>query len=215
MKQRDAIERRNAGQSAGPTAERQCRTEHKYAERDLHLASLMRSAQEGDGVAYESLLRQLTPTLRNIVRRRGPMIDRSQVEDIVQEILISLHSARATYDPDRPFLPWLASIARNRTADAMRREMRRSAHEVIVDALPETFSTDGANMSDGTFRDPEALHRAIKSLPPVQRRALELLKIRELTLKEASVVSGASIGALKVAVHRAIATLRITLSNEV
>jgi RNA polymerase sigma-70 factor (ECF subfamily) len=48
-------------------------------------------------------------------------------------------------------------------------------------------------------------------LPPGQRQAVELLKLRELSLKEASALTGMSIGALKVATHRAIASLRRTL----
>src|SRR3546814_9561090 len=52
----------------------------------------------------------------------------------------SLHVARATYDPQRPFLPWLMAIARNRMADGARCHARRSRREIAVERLPETFS---------------------------------------------------------------------------
>jgi len=48
-------------------------------------------------------------------------------------------------------------------------------------------------------------------LPPGQRQAVELLKLRELSLKEASALTGLSIGALKLATHRAMVSLRRTL----
>jgi len=80
--------------------------------------------------------------------------------------------------------------------------------------LPVTFSDDGANIDTDGYRDPEALRRAIRDLPPGQRDAIELLKLREMSLKEAAAASGTSIGALKVSVHRAIATLRKALIKE-
>ena len=61
--------------------------------------------------------------------------------------------------------------------------------------------------------DPEALRRAIKALPASQREAVEMIKLREMSLKEAAAASGTSVGALKVSVHRAIATLRKALTK--
>ena len=48
----------------------------------------------------------------------------------------------------------------------------------------------------------------MQALPPGQRQAVELLKLQEMSLKEASSVSGLSVAALKVATHRAVKTLR-------
>ncbi len=105
-------------------------------------------------------------------------------------------------------------ITRNRLADGARRYARRAAHEVQVENLPVTFSDEGANIDNGGYRDPEALRQAIRALPPGQREAIETLKLREMSLKEAAAVSGMSVGALKVSVHRAVATLRKALTKE-
>ncbi|WP_200911799.1 sigma-70 family RNA polymerase sigma factor [Mesorhizobium sp. 1M-11] len=182
-------------------------------EKSQRLTDLMRFAQDGDGKAYFDLLRAVTPMLRAAARRQYPVYNRQDVEDVVQDILMSLHAARATYDPERPFIPWLMGIARNRIADAVRRHARRAAHEQIVEQVPETLLDPGANMSTDVYRDPEALRRAIDGLPNQQRRAMELLKLREMSLKEAAAVSGTSVGALKIAVHRAMGTLREVLSK--
>lgn len=48
-------------------------------------------------------------------------------------------------------------------------------------------------------------------LPTGQRQAIELVKLREMSLKEAAAVSGKSVGALKLAVHRGIGALRKAL----
>jgi len=183
----------------------------EITDQDRHLANLMRLTQGGDGAAYAELLTKVVPLVRNVVRQRVHRLQRQDVEDIAQDVLLSLHAARATYDPGRPFLPWLMAIARNRAADAARRGARRIANEVASDPLPETFPVEGANLPHETYGDGQALARAMADLPSGQRRAIELTKLREMPLKEAAAVSGTSVGALKVAVHRGISALRRAL----
>ena len=84
------------------------------------------------------------------------------------------------------------------------------AHEVSVDDRDVTFRAPAANSREETFGDPDALGQAIQALPAAQRQAVELLKLRELSLKEASALT-VSIGSLKIATHRAIASLRRAL----
>jgi RNA polymerase sigma factor (sigma-70 family) len=182
---------------------------------DRRLASLMQSAQDGDAAAFSLLLREITPLLRRTALRKSYWLHPHNVEDIVQEILLSVHTARATYDPERPFLPWLMTIARNRVTDAIRQNARRSAHEVAVEQLPEIRSDVESHGALTGYGDGEQLRKAIHQLPSAQRTAVELLKLREMTLKEAAAVTGMSIGALKVAVHRAIRTLGAVLDKEV
>jgi RNA polymerase sigma-70 factor (ECF subfamily) len=181
---------------------------------ESRLAGLMRAAQDGESGAYTELLRASATLVRGDIRRRMRWLQAQEVEDLVQDVLLSLHSVRATYDPARPFLPWLMTIARNRVADGARRYARRSANEVIVDELPETFSEDATNIPGEGYGDPEALRQALQKLPAAQRQAVEMLKMREMSLKEASATTGMSVGALKVAVHRAVAALRKALTAE-
>ena len=70
----------------------------------------MIAAQNGDGAAYEKLLVDVIPMLRGIVRAK--VWDHDSAEDVVQNILLSIHRARHTYRPERPFLPWLRAVAR-------------------------------------------------------------------------------------------------------
>jgi RNA polymerase sigma-70 factor (ECF subfamily) len=167
----------------------------------------------GDVRAYIELLEEITPVLRRIVRHRRSFLAIVDVEDLVQDILLSVHSVRATYDPQRPFMPWLLAIARNRLADGARRYASRQSHEVHVDNVMVTFSPMSANLSAEAYADCDVLIRAIHSLPPAQRTAIELLKLREMSLREAAAVCGLSIGALKVATHRAMDNLRKALTK--
>jgi RNA polymerase sigma-70 factor (ECF subfamily) len=180
-------------------------------EQDRRLAGLMASVQDGEAGAYGDLLREVAPLLRQAVRRRFRFLQPSDVEDLVQDILLSLHTARATYDPLRPFLPWLMAIARFRMADGARRHARRAANEVACARVPETFAANGTNMPIDDYGDAQALTRAVAELPSGQRRAIELLKLEEMSLKEASAATGTSVGALKVAVHRGMGALRKAL----
>lgn len=180
---------------------------------DRQLSSLMRKAQDGDQAAYASLLRELLPILKRVVQARLgflPLMDR---EDLVQDILMSLHVARATYDPARPFKPWLMTIAHNRMVDQARRKSRRTANEVTVDEYPTDVADTDAGAAADRYGDSEELRQAIETLPKGQRSAIELLKLREMSLKEAAEATGMSISALKVSVHRAVKTLRSSLQS--
>jgi RNA polymerase sigma-70 factor (ECF subfamily) len=180
---------------------------------DERLGRLMQAAQAGDGDAYLQLLQEITPRVRKMVARRRFGGSAAEREDLVQDVLLSLHVARASYDPARPFVPWLLAIVRHRLADAARRDARVAARERPVDDIDVTFAGAPANSFPEVVSDIPALKEAIRALPRGQRDAIELLKLRELSLKEAAAVSGASVGALKVAAHRAVASLRRMLAG--
>ena len=168
----------------------------------------MARAQDGDHRAYADLLEQVAPYLRRLARHRLESAD--DVEDAVQDILLAVHAIRHTYDPQRPFGPWLVTIASRRITDRIRRRIFLRAREVPLNAEHETLSGPQANLSEERV-DGHHLRDFIEALPPAQRWAVKLLKLRELSLKEAAEETGMSIGALKVAGHRAIKALRAKL----
>lgn len=180
---------------------------------DDQLAQLMASAQAGDGDAYAALLEAVVPRVRQTVQRQRGFAGREDVEDLVQDVLLSLHAARATYDSTRPFIPWLMAIVRHRLGDGARRYVRQASHEVAVDDVAVTFADVAANTPDEEIRDTRALKEAVGALPAGQRQAIDLLKLREMSLKEAAAATGVSSGALKVATHRAMTALRRKLTG--
>ncbi len=162
-------------------------------------------------MAYAQLLSELFPVLHRFVFRKWPNAHDS--EDVVQEILVSVHTVRRTYDPRRPFMPWLMTIAARRVADAARRRYARGANETTVDVMPETFHGDDTKTEQEMSDDHEALRKAMAILPDGQREAVELLKIQGLSLDEAAQVTGKSVSSLKVGVHRAIKAMRQALER--
>lgn len=184
----------------------------KRGDTDLYFSILMHSAQAGEASAYATLLRNLAPMLHRFIRRRQSHLSTHDIDDLVQDIFLSVHAARDTYDPTVPFLPWLFAIARNRMVDEARRRARRSASETPMPRLPEGFPRPDAKKIADAFTDPIALKQAIEALPTRQRQAVELLKLQGRTLYEAAAISGISIAALKINLHRAIEKLRAHLS---
>src|SRR5690348_8479185 len=186
------------------------KSEHDLA-RDEDWSTLMAAAQSGERAAYERLLREIVPFLRALAARHHRAPDR--IEDVVQDVLLTVHRVRHTYDPARPFTHWLAAIARRRSIDALRRRGRTAAREVSDEHAYETFADPRANREMEVRERAAGLGAAMASLPPGQREALELLKLRELSLAEASRASGKSVASLKVSVHRAIRALRAQLTG--
>jgi RNA polymerase sigma-70 factor (ECF subfamily) len=169
-------------------------------------AGLMRAAQGGDARSYDQLLRAVTPFVRNLARRycrSGEL-----AEDVVQDVLLTVHRVRHTWDPQRPFCPWLAAIAARRGIDRIRRATRIARYEVSDELAIETFATPAANNDSGALRAVEAIEPLLAALPERQRLALEAVKIRGLSVAQAASESGQSVAALKVNVHRAVKALR-------
>lgn len=177
---------------------------------ELDWSIYMARAQDGDREAYRRLLEQITPYLRSLAARR--IQNRSDIEDVVQDALLTVHAVRHTYDPTRPFGPWLVAITNRRITDALRRRGRTGLRETPLDAEHETFAAPEANYHEAASEG-RALREAVENLPPGQREAIRLLKLNEMSLKEAAAASGMSVAALKVATHRALKNLRKLLGS--
>jgi len=163
-------------------------------------SQLMARIQEGDQEAYRQFLNEIGPLLFNYVRRR--VFNPEMVSDVYQEVLLTLHKARFTYEPSRPLGPWLFTVARNSILDALGKNRKFAEREVPTETLPES----GAVEADGSLGD--ELHQALKSLSPIHREAVELLKLRGLSLEEAALELKISVAALKVRAHRGYEQLR-------
>jgi RNA polymerase sigma-70 factor (ECF subfamily) len=182
------------------------------ADNEQRWSQLMARAQDGDRAAYDALLREVVPFVRAIAGRVHRSQDR--IEDVVQDVLLTVHRVRHTYDPVRPFKPWLAAISQRRAIDLLRRRSRRAALETSDDKAYETFPDPQANRAMEVYASTDGLNEVIAGLPQKQKEAVELLKLRELSLAEASKVSGTSVAALKVNMHRAIKMLRLRLKGK-
>jgi RNA polymerase sigma-70 factor (ECF subfamily) len=166
---------------------------------------LMAHAQAGDQGAYRRLLEAIAPYVRALAVKSHR--DPADIEDVVQDVLLTVHAVRHTYDPTRPFGPWLVAIAHRRITDRLRRQGRTTARETPLTEEHETFAAPAANYEERVSAD-RALRVAIERLPAGQRDAIRLLKLQEMSLQQAAGATGNSVAALKVATHRAMKNLR-------
>ena len=185
--------------------EKEQATEVAIVLREFDWAILMARAQAGERGAYRRLLDEITPYLRSLAVKSHR--DPNDIEDTVQDVLLTVHSIRHTYDPTRPFGPWLVAIARRRIVDRLRRQGRARQHETPMTPDHETLAATEANYSEESV-DAGALRDAVERLPTGQREAIKLMKLQEMSLRQAAAVSGMSIAALKVATHRGLKSLR-------
>jgi len=165
-------------------------------------ARLMAGAQNGDRAAFHALFEEIGPLITRFLRRR--MGDRSEIEDVCQEVLVAVYRSCHTYDSTRPFEPWLFAIVRKVSFEHLRRSRRRAAAEVHMDELEEVRTDAGASFS-------VELREALGRLPPAQIEAVNLTKVQGLSVEEASRRAGTSMGSMKVRVHRAYEALKRSL----
>jgi RNA polymerase sigma-70 factor (ECF subfamily) len=169
-------------------------------------AALMVRAQGGDQPAYDALLTLAARDARGfVVRRVGPV---DWVEDVVQEVLITIHRARHTYDPARPFGPWFYAIVQSRLIDALRSRKRVVTREVADEERLAAQPAPAAR-ADADLR--ETLARAVAALPRVQREIVSLLKYEDLSVRDVARRLGMSEAAVKAAAHRGYRMLRRTV----
>lgn len=175
------------------------------ADSETELKALMLAGLDGDAVAHAALLRALAPLLRSFYGHR--MRDaREDVEDLVQETLIAVHTRRETYDRDRPFTAWLYAVARYRMVDFFRRRRDLVSLEHMEMALAEHGFLTAESFEDASAaqRDVDAL---LGTLSPKQARAIRDTHVEGRTAAEAAASAGISESDVKISVHRGLKAL--------
>jgi RNA polymerase sigma-70 factor (ECF subfamily) len=179
---------------------------------ERELSSLMRASLAGEREAYSRLLQlirgHVLPFVRNGLVRAGQG-DSGSAEDVVQEVLLAIHSKRASYDPDQPFLPWMYAIARYKLIDYLRAARVRGQVDLVEDmTVFEQLAVSPADSASNV--DSEAL---LGLLPKKQRTLIELVKLKGLSVQEAAIQTGFSASDVKVSIHRGIQALRKKLTR--
>ena len=163
---------------------------------DDHWRELMLAAQRGDAAAYRRLLVEAGAWLQRYYSRRLPT---SMVDDAAQEVLLSLHTKRHTYDPSKPFGPWLAAIARYKWIDRLR---------AMKDAPTEELDEEIAVRDHGeAVQSARVLETLLATLKPAQANAIRLVKLEGLSIKEAAERLGQTMALVKVNIHRGLRQL--------
>lgn len=167
----------------------------------------MRLAQQGDKMAYARLFQGITSILRAFVGKK--LNSQEDAEDVVQEILISIHRASHTYDTDRPFKTWMFTIARYRLNDHLRAIYKRADHGSGVSYDDTDFELSSSENVTETYASHEYLDKMLDSLPRKQRKIVTMMKVEGYTAKETAKAMKMTETAVKVSAHRAYKALAI------
>lgn len=177
--------------------------------REEEWAAWMRSAIEGDSYAYHKFLTAVTPHLRAIARRRCDQFgaSASEAEEVVQEVLLTIHLKRGTWDSSRPLGPWISAIVRNKVVDSLRRRGRQVVVplEDVVDTLE---SHEGVAVSDQID-----IKHILEKLKDPQRTIVQSISIEGASIRETADQLEMTEVAVRVALHRALKRLA-TLYSE-
>jgi RNA polymerase sigma factor (sigma-70 family) len=177
-------------------------------------ADAMRAERRGDAAAYERLLGEIAGMLRVVIRsrlsRRGAAT--YDEEDIVQEVLIGLHTMRRRWDETRPFMPWLHAIVRYKLADAAR---RRKGEAILRDDLSfEAWCNIADAPSDRGGADLLDASRALSRLPAGQRDVVVALAIDGASVRETAEKLETTEGTVRMTFHRALQRLAAAARSE-
>ena len=177
---------------------------------------LMIGLAERDVGALETLYDRYSTFIFSVALRI--LSDRGPAEDIVQEVFLQLWRRPTSYDAAHGrFVPWLASVARNRSIDELRRRSRRMRIEEPGEDAVEALA------SDDRAADPEreaelgeeraAVRAAMQALPPEQRRVLQLANFGGLTQAESARHTGSPLGTVKTRMRLGMQKLRLLLAE--
>jgi RNA polymerase sigma-70 factor (ECF subfamily) len=169
---------------------------------EAELRSLMIAALDGDAEAHRQLLSTLGARLRAYFKSRLKRIDRSatEAEDLVQEVLIAIHTRRHTYDRSQLLTPWVYAIARYKFIDYLRRR-RASMNDIAIESASEVVMAHDDHEAINSGLD---LEKLLARISPKMRRAIQDVKLDGLSVREAARRSGMSESSVKVSVHRGL-----------
>jgi len=181
-------------------------------------AALVAAAKQGDGQAFETLVKRHQRRILAIAVRYTRV--RYDAEDVVQlsfqKAFVYLH----TFEGKSSFSTWLTRIAINEALMFLRR--RRGQHEISIDE--DSIGAEGAaSRSEIPDADPDPetsylrqeqariLSAALRELRPGLRRAIELRELAELSTEETARRMGLSVVAVKARVFHGKRKLREAL----
>lgn len=167
---------------------------------EADLKALMLAGLAGDAAAYRMLLDALQRQLAAYFRRRLGS-NEAEVDDLVQDSLIAIHTRRATFDRTQLFTAWTYAIARHKLVDHFRRRGRTAT--VPIEDSPALFVNDESASADARYD----IERALQTLPPATQALIRDIKLKEMSNAEAAASRGMTETAVKVAVHRGIKKL--------
>lgn len=177
-------------------------------EKSRELGKLLVRSQDGDAEAYREFLKILYAFVEKALRGKGLL----EIEDLAQEVILSIHKGRHTFNPECEFYPWFYAILNRRVVDFKRKSFREKRKIGEFQEFVEVESMEGGLGDDDEGR--ERVLREMENLTEVQRRVINMSKVEGYSLAEIGAEMGLSLENVKVIAHRGIKKLKHLVSKE-
>ena len=179
--------------------------------REMSWAEAMRAERRGDAVAYARLLEEISTLLRRLVRYRLAQMGLNvhETEDLVQDVLMGLHTKRHTWDENRAFLPWFYAITRYKLVDSARRLRREAIRraDVTLEELEDWFQAPAEDLDRSALR----VEQHLADLPQTQQDVVRKLAIDGISVRAVAQHYDTSESAVRMTFHRALRRLMRTV----
>lgn len=177
---------------------------------ETELRALMVAGLDGDSAAYKALLARLSGYLRSYFKGKLARIGLGPVEaeDLMQEVLMAIHTRRHTYERSQLFTPWVHGIARYKLLDYMRRS-KASIRDLPIDEAEAVLAeehTEGVESGHD-------LEKLLARVSPKMRQAIQYVKLDGLSVSETAARCGMSESDVKVSIHRGLKAMALMVSK--
>ena len=166
----------------------------------------------GEADAWGVLYQELAPSVFRLCRRALPT--RQDAEDATAEIFMKARLRLTQYDSERPFRPWLYSLAANHCWDELRRRRRQMETAGDLDALSAESPEPGPLTQLLAEQNRRDVRSALARLSDRDRLAVVMRYYAELSYEEIAEVLGVTSSLVGVLLLRARRRLRGMLDKE-
>ena len=180
-------------------------------ELDQLLQRLVAETRQGQAVSYKKLLETLAPVVRHsaasLLVRWGQA---GLIEDITQEVLITIHLKLHTYEEGLSFIAWLRAVTRHKVIDALRR------NKLPVSSMEDSSFAEPADPED--FEEIQSIRRDLQQLlaqlKPPAGEIIHALKVEGMTVQELATRYNLTENNIKVIVHRGLQKLSALIAHQ-
>ncbi|MCP3982332.1 MAG: sigma-70 family RNA polymerase sigma factor [bacterium] len=166
------------------------------------LTTLLERCRQGDGLAWEALVRQFQGRIYAVALHYSR--NSEEARDMAQEIFIRVYSRLGSFHGDH-FVPWMLRLARNLCIDKLRRKKARPVSgEIAMDDAPEMVD-EAPTPEENWFSDrkQQLVYRAMGRMSEQNREMILLKEIQGLNLQEIADLLQAPLGTVKSRSNRA------------
>lgn len=167
---------------------------------------LVRKLKSGDRRGFEEVYHAYAGRVLGFALRLCG--ERSEAEDLVQEVFLAAYAGRTRFQGRASLLTWLLGIASRRWRDRGRKQRVDAGTTLDDEVASEPATTPGVRQLEEQVVDALAFSSAIDSLDPPFREALLLVASQGLSYREAAEVMGEPVGTVKWRVSEATRRVR-------